>query len=325
MIWQSVQAVVVIFLLLGAGLLAAWRKWITPDVAEAFPRLLINLAVPGMVIYHFSGFDRDELLIAWRALAVLAAAYPASYFLGKAFAALFRVPNTRRGLFSVLFSFSNSMFIGLPVAMALFGDPGLPYAMYYYLANTTFFWVLGYYVIRRDADVISGRRTRISAGEILIKLAIPPIIAIIVMFGVVLAGVKLPDFVVRTAGYLGDLTTPLSLLFMGSMIWETGPKGLSFEKDIGIVFVGRFLLVPAVIFFASEAGMALFPAGGSSADLVLMRNVFTVQAGLPVMTQTVILSRMYGADAEFATKSFVWTTLASIITIPAYMALFRYI
>jgi len=325
MIWQSVQAVVVIFLLLGAGLLAAWRKWITPEVAEAFPKLLINLAVPCMVVYHFSGFDRSELLIAWRALAVLAAAYPASYFLGKAFAVLFRVPVTRRGLFSVLFSFSNSMFIGLPVALALFGDPGLPFAMYYYLANTTFFWVLGYYVIRRDADIISGRRTRISAGEILKKLAIPPIIAIIVMFGVVLAGISLPDFVVKTARYLSDLTTPLSLLFMGSMIWETGPGGLSFEKDIGIVFIGRFLLVPAVIFFASEAGMALFPAGGASADLTLMRNVFTVQAGLPVMTQTVILSRMYGADAEFATKSFIWTTLSSIITIPACMVMFQYI
>jgi len=324
MIWQSVQAVVVIFLLLGAGLLAGWRKWITPDVAAAFPKLLINLAVPGMVVYYFSGFELSELLNAWRALAVLAVAYPVSYFLGKAFAVLFRVKDTRRGVFTVLFSFSNSIFIGLPVAMALFGDPGLPYAMYYYLANTTFFWVLGYYVIRRDADVIGGR-TRISAGEILKKLAIPPIITIIVMFGVVLAGIKLPDFVVKTGGYLSDLTTPLSSLFMGSMIWDAGSKGLGFEKDIGIVFIGRFLLVPAAIFFASEAGMALLSAGGASADLVLMRNVFTVQAGLPVMTQTVILSRMYGADAEFATKSFIWTTLASIITIPAYMVLFQYI
>jgi predicted permease len=326
MIWQSIQAVVVIFLLLGAGILAAWRKWISPGAAAAFPKLLINLAVPCMVVYHFyTSIDRAEILLAWRALVVLAVAYPASYFLGKAFAVLFRVPITRRGVFSVLFSFSNSIFIGLPVAMALFGDPGLPFAMYYYLANTTFFWVLGYYAIRRDADAISGRRTRISVREILKKLAIPPIITLIVMFVVVLAGIPLPDFVVKTAGYLSDLTTPLSLLFMGSLIWDTGPHGLSFEKDIGIMFIGRFLLVPAVIFFASEAAMALFPASGASADLTLMRNVFTVQAGLPVMTQTVILAQMYDADVKFATKSFIWTTLASVITIPAYMVLFQYI
>jgi predicted permease len=326
MIWQSVQAVFVIFLLLGAGILAAWRKWITPVVAEAFPKLLINLAVPCMVVYHFyTGFDRAGILLSWRALVVLAVTFPVSYLLGKASAVLFRVPKTRRGLFSVLFSYSNSMFIGLPVAMALFGDPGLPHAMYYYLANTTFFWVLGYYAIRRDAGVISGQSTRISAGEILKKLAIPPIITIVVMFAVVLAGIPLPDFVVKTAGYLSDLTTPLSLLFMGSMIFETGPEDLRFEKDIGFMFVGRFLLVPAIMFLVSAAAIALFSPGGASADLLLMRNVFTVQAGLPAMTQTVIISRMYGADSQFATKSFIWTTLASVITIPAYMVLFQYL
>jgi predicted permease len=326
MIWQSIQAVVVIFLLLGAGMLAGWRKWVTPRVAEAFPKLLINLAVPCMAVYHFyTGIDRAEMMDAWLPLLVLAVSYPVSYFLGKAFAVIFRVPTTRRGVFSVLFSYSNSMFIGFPVAMALFGDPGLPYAMYYYLANTTFFWALGYYAIRRDADVISGKRTRISAGEILKKLAIPPIITIAAMFVVILAGIPLPDFLVKTAGYLSDLTTPLSLIFMGSVIWETGPKGLGFEKDIGFVLFGRFLLVPAVIFFASQCAMTLFPAGGSAADIVLMRNVFTVQAGLPVMTQTVILSQLYGADVKFATKSFIWTTIASIVTIPAYMVLFQYI
>lgn len=326
MIWDSIQAVAVIFLLIGAGMLATWRKWITPQIADAFPRILVNLAVPCTAVYYFyTNFGRDQLLTAWVPLLVMAVAYPAAYVLGKLFAVVFRIPKTRRGLFTVLFSYSNSIFIGLPVAHALFGDPGLPYAMYYYLGNTTFFWVMGYFGIRRDADVISGCQTRISAGEILKKLAIPPIIAIIVMFGVVLLRLPLPDFVVSTAGYLSDLTTPLSLIFMGSVIYEAGLRDLGFEKNIGQVLAGRFVLIPALIFFLSQLAIMLFAPGGTTAELALMRNVFTVQAGLPVMTQTVILSRLYGADVKFATKSFIWTTLASVVTIPAYMVLFQYI
>jgi predicted permease len=326
MIWNSIQAVVVIFLLIGTGILATWRKWITPQIADAFPKILINLAVPCTAIYYFyTNFSREQLLTAWIPLLVMAVAYPAAYGVGKLFAVIFRIPKTRRGLFTVLFSYSNSIFIGLPVAHALFGDPGIPYAMYYYLGNTTFFWILGYFGIRHDADVINGCQTRISAKEILKKLAIPPIIAIIVMFGVVLLQIPLPDFVVNTAGYLSDLTTPLSLIFMGSVIYEAGLRDLGFDKNIASVLFGRFLLIPGLVFLLSQLAIILFSPGGTTTELALMRNVFAIQAGLPVMTQTVILSRLYGADVKFATKSFIWTTLVSVITIPAYMLLFQYI
>ena len=42
-----------------------------------------------------------------------------------------------------MFSFSNSMFIGFPVVSGIFGDPGIPYLMLFYLINTTLFWTLG--------------------------------------------------------------------------------------------------------------------------------------------------------------------------------------
>lgn len=324
MIWDSVQAVIVIFLLIGAGMLAAWRGWITPRVADAFPKLLVNLAVPCMAVYHFyTGLGREQVFDAWLPLLMLAAVYPASYYLGKLFSIIFNIPKTRRGVFTVLFSFSNSMFIGFPVAQALFGNAGLPYAMLYYLGNTTFFWVLGYYTIRRDADVMSGTRSCVSAREVLRKLATPPIITIAVMLAVVILEIPLPKFAVSAAGYLGALTTPLSLIFMGCVIWQAGPKGLGFEANIGHVLFGRFVLIPALMFAVCQLAITLLPAGPAS--MVMVRNVFTVQAGLPVMTQTVILAQLYGADVEFATKSFIWTTLLSVVSIPAYMVLFQYI
>ncbi len=326
MIWDSVQAVLVIFALIGAGMLAARFKWITPAIANAFPRLLVNLAVPSMAVYHFyTGLDRQKVFDAWLPLLLVLLVFPLSYLAGRLFAAIFNIPKTRRGVFTVLFAFSNSMFIGFPVAEALFGTAGLPFAMYYYLGNTTFFWVLGYYAIRRDADAISGCASRITAGEVLRKLATPPIITIAVMFAVVLLQIPLPRFAVDTARYMGALTTPLSLIFMGSVIWETGPKGMGFEAGLAPVLLGRFILIPALMFFACMLGVQLLSPAGAAMDYVLMRNVFTVQAGLPAMTQTVILSQLYGADVRFATKGFIWTTAASVVTIPAYMLLFQYV
>jgi predicted permease len=69
--------------------------------------------------------------------------------------------------------------------------------------------------------------------------------------------------------------------------------------------------------------MNLFQGQFGSIDPAFMRNVFTVQAGLPAMTNISIVAGYYGADSGFATKSFFWTTLVSLLVIPAYMILFQ--
>ena len=326
MVWQAVQAVVVIFLMISVGLFVAWRKWVTPEIANAFPKLILNIALPCMIIYSLSSkFTQQQLFDAWLPLAIVFVLVPVTFMIGRLFAVVFRIPKTRRGVFTVLFSFSNSVFIGFPVAQALFGDVGMPYATFYYLANTTFFWLFGYYSIRKDADMISGRHSDISITEVLKKLVAPPIITILVMFIVVLTGIKLPGPLLSAADYVGRMTSPLSLIFMGCVIYNIGKKSFSYEKGMGIVLLGRFVIVPVLCFAVCTLVISLVAPQGAEADLLLMRNVFTVQISLPVMTQTVIVSEMYGADTKYATQNVVWTTLASLITIPVYMMVIQYV
>src|SRR5690554_4149778 len=148
MIWQSAQPIIVIFLLIGLGVMVAGLKWVSRDVARVFSKIVINLAIPGTLIYNFSAnFTRQQLLASWLPLLVIFLAMPLAFLVGWLMTSLLRVPSGRRGVFTVLLSLSNSMFIGFPVAYALFGDSGMPYAIFYYLANTTVFWTLGYLAI----------------------------------------------------------------------------------------------------------------------------------------------------------------------------------
>lgn len=319
MIWNSLQAVFIIFALIGAGVFASQRKWVSEQAASAFPKLIINLTLPGTVVYSlYSNFTRQRLVEAWLPLLIVFVILPLSYALGAVFARVFRIEPTRRGVFTVLFSFSNSMFIGFPVAQALFGDSGMPYAVFYYLANTTCFWVLGNYAIRADADRINGRTSRFKLRDALGKLISAPIVTIAVMFAVIFSGLKLPDFVVTTARYLGGATTPLSLIFMGSMIYQMGFSGMKWEKSVLPVLLGRFVLIPALCFgVCLLAGQVFEPFD----EFALMRNVYTIQTGLPAMMQTSIIAGLYGADMQYATKNVFYTTLFSLITIPVYMIL----
>ncbi len=319
MILNSLQAVFIIFAITAAGVFVAWRKWVSRETAKAFPKIVINLAVPGTVVYSlYTQFTRQQLIEAWLPLLIIFFVLPLSYVLGYIFARLLKVPVTRRGVFVVLFSFSNSVFIGFPVAQALFGDAGMPFAVFYFLANTTSFWLIGSFAIKRDADAIIGRQQPYRLGEAVKKLIQPPILTVAIMIVVIFAQIKLPDIILTTAKYIGNLTTPLSLIFIGCMIYDMGFKGMKWEKGIGAVFLGRFVIIPALCLGACLLGIALF-APGSADEFTLMRNVFVMQISLPAMTQTAIVSELYGADSEYATKNVFFTMLFSLITIPAYM------
>ncbi|MGI5849071.1 MAG: AEC family transporter [Christensenellales bacterium] len=327
MIWQAIEAVVIIFIMVGVGIFISWRKWISRDVAKVFPKLVINLTAPCTLVYSLStSFSRQQLFDSWLPLLIIFIVVPVTYYIAKLVAIIFKVPKTRQGVFTVLFSFSNSMFVGFPITMALFGESGMPYAIFYYLSSTTFFFLLGFYAISRDADFIKGETSsRISIKDLLKKIISVPIVTILVMFAIVLSGIKLPDTIITAAKYIGDMTTPLSLMFMGSIIYFIGLKGMKFEKGVAVVLFGRYLFVPGFCFAVCLLAISIVSPAGATPDLILMRNVFTVQTGLPVVMMTSIIAELYGADVEYATKNVVWTTIAAVVSIPAYMVLFQYI
>lgn len=344
MVWTAAETVLSIFVMISAGVFISWKRWVTAETMKIFPKIIINIAMPCMIVYFFTNpeyITRQKLVESWLPLIIVFAVLPITFFLGKLVAVIFRMPKKRRGVFAALFPFSNSIFIGLPVATALFGADGIPYAIYYYLANTAFFWTLGFYSIRRDADLISGAGGRIGFKDVMKKLISPPTITLLIMFAVVFSGLDIPGLmaaaagfnpagfavmiVVKTAGYLNNLVTPLSLIFMGCMIYSFRKECVGFERDLVPVLLGRYIIAPGLLFAASMFAMSLFGGQLSSIEPGLMRNVFTVQAGLPAMTNISIVAENYGADSGFATKSFFWTTAVSLLTIPAYMLLFSVI
>ncbi len=318
---DSLGAVFIVFAIIGAGLFVSWRKWVSFETAKAFPKIIINISFPATIVYSlYNNFSQQQLMNAWLPLLIAFASMMLAFFLAKAAAWLLRIEKHRRGVFIVAFAFSNSSFIGFPVARALFGDVGMPYAVFYFLAGHVTFWLLGNYAIVRDAEVINGKTHQSSFGSSLKKLAQPPTLSTIIMFVVIFAGIKLPDVILTTAKYIGDLTTPLSLIFIGCMIYNMGFSGMKWEKGLAPVLVGRFVLVPLLCYGLCTLGLTLLTPE-ITADHLFMREVFVVQIGLPAIMQTAISAEMYGADTKFATKCVLYTTALSLITIPVNMLL----
>lgn len=307
-IYHAVGSVLTLFLIGAVGYILARRGWFTPDSKALLPRLVTLIALPAFMLHNItSSFDREALFhLVYGSLipfASITLCFGASVFISR----LIGVPHPRKGIFQVGFTASNTIFIGVPVNLALFGESALPFVLLYYFANTTFFWTVGNYVLAADG----GHKEKILSLASLKQIASPPMLGFLTGLALLIMNIKLPFFVADAARYLGSLTTPLIILFLGVMVQSIRLKNIRPEKELVFMLLGRFIISPLTILMLAT----IFPIPE------LMRNVFIIQASLPTVASLSLLAGYYGSDPDFATLAVGGSTLLSIVTIPLMMIL----
>ena len=307
---SAVSIVLTIFLMIGAGMLLVRLGWLTDEHQEVVSRLVVSVGLPAMIVHNiFTQFTREDLMSSAVGILIPVMSIVAAVLLGLLAARALKIPKARRGVFVCMVAFSNSVFIGVPVSLALFGEKAMPYALMYYIANTSIFWSWGYALMRGD----SGQKAKLDIKKILPL----PLTTFIVAIALVLVGVSLPTFILDAAKYIGGLVTPLSMIFTGMVLMRMLESGkVRWQKGYALVLAGRFLIAPALLILSAR----IFPTAPS-----LMRNVLLIQAAMPVMSQTPIVAKASGGDEEYAAGGVALTALCSLIAIPAYMALIQYL
>lgn len=135
---------------------------------------------------------------------------------------LLKVPKTRKGTFKSMFLHTHTVFIGLPVNLALFGPRSLPYVLVYYMAHTKFFWNIGVYLNSGDGP----QPARFDLKKALGQVFTPPLRCYLFGIVLVLLNIQLPEFSMADLTYVGDLTVPGSMFFIGIALHTAGWRQL---------------------------------------------------------------------------------------------------
>ncbi|MDR3199956.1 MAG: AEC family transporter [Spirochaetales bacterium] len=308
--FTGVQGVLTILLMIAGGYILGRRKWFSDETITSMSRLVLQISIPAMMLSSvISTFTREDIINMGPALLVPFVSISFLYALSILAAKIFRIPKNRRGVFRANFAFSNTIFVGIPVNVALFGEQAAPYVTLYYLVNTTLFWTIGVYFIRRDNFA---ERVPVFSFKTLRQIFTPSIICFIIALFFVMYEIKFPSFFMSGLRYAAALTTPLAILIIGVTLKPAGLRRIN--PEIVIILLARFVLAPlAILFLLDKGGMELPP---------LMRKVFLITASMPVMTQIALIAKAYGADHENAGITATITTTVSLLAIPVYMVLF---
>lgn len=131
-------------------------------------------------------------------------------------------------------------------------------------------------------------------------------VLIIIGFGFVL---ELPQPIFVAFRYIGSMTSPLAMLFIGIAMSKTNWQEIRLGKEMAVAMLSRFLVCPLLV-------MALLPFF----DLKpLMGQVFVILAAMPTMTNTSIVTKSYGGDYKYAAMLTAVSTVLAAVVLPIYM------
>jgi predicted permease len=217
-----------------------------------------------------------------------------------------KLPRKQRGVFISMCSFSNTLFIGIPVTTQILGNEGIPYLMVYYLSNTILVQVIGVLLIEHAGSAEAKISVKGIAKSIFSK---PPIIGVIVAFVMLMCDFTPPEFLMSFMGYISNTVSPLALIYCGYILYEIGLKNLKFRKGLPLALLCRLVVTPAICLgMTTVLHVDSFPA-----------KVLLIESALPIITQVTIMSGEYGADEKYSALGFCLSTILGFITLPIWV------
>jgi predicted permease len=304
--------ILVFFTMILIGYLLTQKKWFNAVVADSFSKLILKITLPaGMFVTITSSFDKQEFLDLFSGMLIPFFSILLACLLGVILSKVTKIERSQQGAFSTMIATSNTIFMGLPINMAIFGGKAVPYVLLYYICNTLFFWTIGVYLLEKDGEVISrggevSLEVKFNLKATIQKVFSPALMGFIL--GVICVFINFPkiSFIEKIGSQLGELTTPLSMFFLGIIIYQTGIRNLKMTKEVLLVLIGRFLVSPLLVIGLSK----IIP----TPDLML--KVFIIQSAMPVQNSTTILAHHYGADEKFAASTLTYSVLVYLFIIP---------
>lgn len=291
-----------IFLIIGAGYLAARSGMFSPDQVRGLGRFVITFALPALVFRSLSQRPLAEI-IDGSYLAVYALGSLATLLIGFLWFLLAHrrgvTASTLRGLGMAA---SNSGFIGYPVVSQVLG-PGAGVALALTMIVENLVMLPLALAMAEGGSSQHADPRRIVAG-IAKNLARTPLILALLSGGAFgLLGFQLPAPLAKAIGMVADASAPVALFAIGGTL--VGLRLAGILGEVAQLSFGKLVIHPLAVF----AAMQIIPVADPK-----LRTAGIVFACIPMMSVYPILGAKYGEE-KFCAAALLAATTASFVTI----------
>jgi predicted permease len=315
------------FLVMAAGWFARWRGYLSEGIGQILSKLLVDLIFPALVFTQMlKTIDPQAIRHGWYipllGFAMMAIAEVAALVLIPFFS---RREKKNTAVFLV--SMPNWIYLPLPIIQGLFGDAGVRDILLYNVGFQVALWTIGIWTLGAGGLDIKSLRLLVfnpgllaTIGGILAAIYLPGAGNLLVARPETIFSFALPlSALLQAMDMLGSLTIPLSLLITGIQLGGLNVSEHIPSRDLVGVLLVRLMLAPlltvAAFHVAAWFGLMLGEVSRITGYLI---------AAMPVAISCSIVTERFGGDTALAARGIFYSTLLSIVTVPAFYFMIRY-
>jgi predicted permease len=290
-----------LFLIGIIGFYGRKRNIIDATLTNGLSKLLLEITTPLLIISSFNFKGGSEL----SGNAMKAFIYGLAIFIVTPIVVkplLAKVEKRKRNILQFAMVFSNCGYMGIPLTAGVLGEEGVIYASIFNMYFNIFVWTYGVKLFNDTKD-IKGIKT---------LLKNPGIIAVIIGIVVMIFSIQIPSLLLETMKTVGGLTTPISMLIIGSLLAATDFRGALKDATIYYGSFIKLVLLPTGLFLIS----ALFHENS------LVMKTFILMQAMPGGAVTTLFAERFNKEKEYSAIIVSFSTLISMITIPIVIKLF---
>ena len=294
--FASLSNMSVVLVGIAVGYLAHKLGILGGETDRKLTKLLLTITLPAMTLGAVA--TSEELPDVSTLLGILEAAvafYVISFLLAIFVPRLLGGTPLQRSVWRFALCFPNVGFIGIPVCTAFLGEEAMIYAVILTLPFNVISYTLGPLMLTGGFQDFSLR-----------KMLNPAVVSSALALVMTLLRVRPPHLVGECLNFVGDITVPMSLVIIGSLLAETSVREVLGSPRLWAMTVLRLAVLPVLL------ALALRPLHLGAMAV----NVAVLQMAMPVAANGSMLAMEYGGDVQCMAKVTFLTTLCSLLTVP---------
>ena len=268
---------------------------------NALTKAVLNVTCPMLILASYmQAFDPDKAVGLLIALGLGVLIHVIGIFLAKILVKKEGNPNWQVERMAIVYG--NVGFMGMPLMSAMFG----PDAVFYL---STICLVYNFMIWSHGLLLMTGKMDKASLKQVFIS---PNMACMAVGILIFLCRIPVPDIIASPVSSIGNCTTPLAMLASGAIIARSDLREALKNKRLYFISALRLFAVPAITFLCVKL---------LHVPHMVALTAFTA-AACPMGAMVTMFAVEHKKNAPYASGIFTFTTVLSLVTIPALIALY---
>ena len=324
---NAIFQMTLLLIITAVGYLATKLGYLDMYVKTKLTALLMNICLPCMIVASAGGLDASTLGIQVPLMFVLGFV---EFFLwllvAFLFTLVFRVKKQQRPLYLFMSLCTNTSFVGIPVASALYGNSAALLSSVFIMITSVLMFIIGIAILvgsKVDSSSDSApennesqtRESPVSqkhpkAVQIVKSVVSPMTIGGLLAIFLVFSNIHMPEIVQSSLDTIGALTPPLAMMLVGVIIANQKLGDVVREWRLYPYIILRQLCAPALLYVVLSHYIS---------DPIVL-GILVVMFAMPVGSMASMYCASYGHDEVLPAKGTILSTMASFVIIPVLVA-----